>query len=96
MGKDIMASCMKNMPPDDILVMPEIFFVGGTVTKDISSQDLIDYLHKQGNQNAYFTTDKKAAADLLLKTAKSGDRIVIMGARDNSLTDLCKQILERL
>ena len=96
MGKEIMDSFMKNMQPDDILVMPEIFFVGGTVTKDISSQDLIDYLHKQGKQNAYFTTDKKAAADLLLKTAKSGDRIVIMGARDNSLTDLCKQILERL
>ena len=96
MGKEIMDSFMKNMQPDDILVMPEIFFVGGTVTKDISSQDLIDYLNKQGKQNAYFTTDKKAAADLLLKTAKSGDRIVIMGARDNSLTDLCKQILERL
>ena len=96
MGKEIMDSFMKNMQPDDILVMPEIFFVGGTVTKDISSQDLINYIHKQGKQNAYFTTDKKAAADLLLKTAKSGDRIVIMGARDNSLTDLCKQILERL
>lgn len=96
MGKEIMDSFMKNMQPDDILVMPEIFFVGGTVTKDISSQDLIDYIHKQGKQNAYFTAGKKEAADLLLKTAQPGDRIVIMGARDNSLTDLCKQILERL
>ena len=72
------------------------FMLARILREDISSQDLIDYLHKQGKQNAYFATDKKAAADLLLKTAKSGDRIVIMGARDNSLTDLCKQILERL
>lgn len=96
MGKEIMESFVKNMQPEDVLVMPEIFFVGGTVTKDISSADLIDYAHKLGKQNAYFAADKKAAAELLLKEAKSGDRIVIMGARDNSLTDLCKQILERL
>lgn len=96
MGKEIMESFVKNMQPDDILIMPEIFFVGGTVTKDISSADLIDYAHKLGKQNAYFAADKKAAAELLLQKAEPDDRIVIMGARDNSLTDLCKQILERL
>ena len=96
MGKEIMESFVKNMQPDDILIMPEIFFVGGTVTKDISSADLIDYAHKLGKKNAYFASDKKAAAELLLQKAEPDDRIVIMGARDNSLTDLCKQILERL
>ena len=96
MGKEIMESFVKNMQPDDILIMPEIFFVGGTVTKDISSADLIDYAHKLGKKNAYFAADKKAAAELLLQKAEPDDRIVIMGARDNSLTDLCKQILERL
>lgn len=96
MGKEIIESFIKNMQPEDILVMPEIFFVGGTVTKDISSADLINYAHKLGKQNAYFAADKQQAAEILLKEAKSGDRIVIMGARDNSLTNLCKLILERL
>mgnify|MGYP002711350912 FL=1 len=96
MGKEIIESFIKNMQPEDILVMPEIFFVGGTVTKDISSADLINYAHKLGKQNAYFAADKQQAAEMLLKEAKSGDRIVIMGARDNSLTNLCKLILERL
>ncbi len=96
MGKEIIESFVNNMHQDDILTMPEIFFVGGTVTKDISSADLIDYAHKLGKTNAYFVENKANAADFLVKEAKSGDRIVIMGARDNSLTDLCKQILERL
>lgn len=96
MGKEIIESFVNNMHQDDILIMPEIFFVGGTVTKDISSADLIDYAHKLGKTNAYFIENKANAADFLVKEAKSGDRIVIMGARDNSLTNLCKQILERL
>ncbi len=96
MGKEIIESFVKNMHQNDILIMPEIFFVGGTVTKDISSADLIDYARKLGKATAYFVENKANAADFLVKEAKSGDRIVVMGARDNSLTDLCKQILERL
>jgi UDP-N-acetylmuramate--alanine ligase len=91
-----MAEFVHNMTADDILIMPEIFFVGGTVTKDISSADLIDYARSLGKKEAYFVADKAAAAELILSRAKSGDRIVIMGARDNSLTDLCHQILEKL
>ena len=96
LGKEIMAEFVHNMTADDILIMPEIFFVGGTVTKDISSADLIDYARALGKKEAYFVADKAAAAELILSRAKSGDRIVIMGARDNSLTDLCHQILEKL
>lgn len=96
LGKEIMAEFVHNMTTDDILIMPEIFFVGGTVTKDISSADLIDYARSLGKKEAYFAADKAAAAELILSRAKSGDRIIIMGARDNSLTDLCHQILEKL
>lgn len=96
MGKEIINSFINNMNADDILIMPEIFFVGGTVTKDISSADLINFAHEKGKQNAYFVKDKKEAMEMLLKNARSGDRIIIMGARDNSLTDLCHNILERL
>ena len=96
LGKEIMAEFVKNMTDEDILVMPEIFFVGGTVTKDISSADLIKYAQTLGKKEAYFAEDKSAAADLILKNVRKGDRVVIMGARDNSLTDLCQDILKRL
>ena len=96
LGKEIMAEFVNNMNDDDILILPEIFFVGGTVTKDISSADLVKHAKKLGKKKAYFVADKAAAAAKILKEAKPGDRIVIMGARDNSLTDLCRQILEKL
>ena len=96
LGKEIISEFVNNLSPQDILIMPEIFFVGGTVTKDISSADLIEYARTLGKKEAYFAADKTAAADLILQKASSGDRIVIMGARDNSLTDLCNLILEKL
>ena len=96
LGKDIMSEFASNMAKDDILIMPEIFFVGGTVTKDISSADLIDYIKTLGKSEAYFVADKTEAKEKILSLIKPHDRIVIMGARDNSLTDLCRQILEKL
>ncbi len=96
LGKEIMNEFVHNMNDEDILIMPEIFFVGGTVAKDISSENLIDYAVEQGKKNAFFVPDKSAAMEKILQFAQSGDRIVIMGARDNSLTDFCRQILEKL
>ena len=96
LGKEIMAEFVKGMNTEDILVMPEIFFVGGTVTKDISSADLIEYAHILGKVNAYFYPTKAEAEAFILRNVREGDRVVIMGARDNSLTELCKDILEKL
>ena len=96
LGKDIMAEFAAQMTDEDILIMPEIFFVGGTVTKDISSADLIAHFKTLSKSAAYFVADKNAAKEKILSLVKPHDRIIIMGARDNSLTDLCQQILEKL
>lgn len=96
LGKEITAALVNNLQPDDLLIMSEIFFVGGTVTKDISSQDFVNYAQTLKPQNVFYAADKKTAADMILQYSQKDDRIIIMGARDNSLTDLCRQILERL
>lgn len=95
MGKDIIESFAKNMDQNDILLMPEIFFAGGTVTRDISSLDLINHATCLGKK-AFFFDNREAVKKYILSEAKSGDRVVIMGARDNSLTTFCKDILEEL
>lgn len=96
LGKDIIREFVKALQPTDILIIPEIFFVGGTVNKNISSADLVDYAHQIGHTDTFFVADKSEAEQRILKEAKPNDRIIIMGARDNSLTDLCNDILERL
>ncbi len=95
-GKEIMKNFAEILAAEDILIMPEIFFVGGTVTRDISSNDLINRAKEYGHENSFFVSDKAEAKKMIKQKAKTGDRVIIMGARDNTLTELGKQILEEL
>lgn len=95
MGKDIAKVFYSNLKDEDILIMPEIYFAGGTVTRDVSSKDFTDMVNEQGKQ-AVFCEDRDAVEKFILNNAKAGDRIVIMGARDNTLTTFAKKILEGL
>ncbi len=93
MGKQIMESFAQTMLPDDCLFMPEIYYAGGTVKRDISSADLIKYACELG-VNAKFYQTRDEIKTQIIAMAKPGDRVVIMGARDNSLPDFCHSILE--
>jgi UDP-N-acetylmuramate--alanine ligase len=45
------------------------------------------------NRRAEFINDRGAIARRLAGEARAGDRIVVMGARDDTLTDFAKAIL---
>ncbi|NLH39423.1 MAG: hypothetical protein GX445_05105 [Elusimicrobia bacterium] len=74
----------KNLKPSDILIMPEIFYSGGTVSRDISSQDIVTEVSKKGIESYYFY-DRTLIPDFLKNKIRSGDIIGVIGARDNSL-----------
>ncbi|MBZ4190076.1 UDP-N-acetylmuramate--L-alanine ligase [Niabella beijingensis] len=81
--------------PQDEIWMSEIFYAGGTTTKDISALDLINDLKMLG-KNAYFVEDR----DQLLTEAGShlgpGTTLLLMGARDPSLEQFAKKVYETL
>ena len=95
MGKEIIDSFCQTMDKTDILLMPEIYFAGGTVTRDISSEDFIKMAIAQ-NKQAHFFPTRAEIKEFILTHAQPGDRIVIMGARDNTLPDFCREILQGL
>jgi len=76
----------------DILWMPEIFFAGGTVARDISAGDLTAAVVQNG-RDARFAPQREDIAGLLAHEAQPGDVILVMGARDPSLTGFCKEII---
>ena len=93
MGKQIIEAFASYMKDEDILVIPEIYYAGGTVTRDISSRDLTDYAVSLGKQARFFET-RAECGEFLKQNARPGDRVVIMGARDNTLPAFCRDILE--
>ena len=86
----------KYLNQHDILLMPEIYMRDPIKDSDISGADLIRYAKNNGVQNAYFYETKEKVRDHILNVALPGDRIVIMGARDNSLPQFCRDLLKDL
>ena len=95
MGKEIIESFAKHMSKEDILLIPEIFFAGGTVKRDISSLDLVNHAISLGSNAKFFQT-RDELKQHILEIAKPNDRIVLMGARDNTITDMGYELLEKL
>lgn len=85
----------KKISKEDILFMPEILYMGGTVTRDISSQMLVKELVTRGI-NAYYFLDRRHILGPLMAELKPGDTVLVMGARDDTLTDFCQEILASL
>ncbi len=78
---------------DDTLIMQEIYYAGGTAQKDISSADLVKDLERTGKR-VHFIPDRKKITTLVKGLAAKGDRIVIMGARDETLSAFARSIYE--
>jgi UDP-N-acetylmuramate--alanine ligase len=95
MRKELAEAFASGLRPDDILIMPEILYLGGTAKRDISSRDLIADVAAKDRQ-AFFAETREEAGQRLCVLARPGDRIVIMGARDDSLSDFGRDLLARI
>jgi UDP-N-acetylmuramate--alanine ligase len=80
---------------DDVLVMPEIYYAGGTAAKDISAKDIIGDVAGRGKK-AEFIARRADIPAFLAANAGQGDRIIVMGARDDTLPAFAREILRAL
>lgn len=81
--------------PDDVLLMPEPVYYGGTTDRSVSSGDIAEGVRAAGRQAEALPT-REACGDRLAELARPGDRIVIMGARDDTLSTFAADLLARL
>lgn len=80
---------------NDVMILQEIY----ELTKDdvgITSDNIVKEIIKNGHQNALFLPSKADTKKFVLNNIKSGDRIIIMGAHDNSLADFCRELLDAI
>jgi UDP-N-acetylmuramate--alanine ligase len=94
--RDSFVDCFaRGLRDEDVLLMPEPVYFGGTVDRSVGSSDLVEDVVRRG-RNALALPDRNACGEKLLQLARSGDRIVVMGARDDSLSQFAQDLLERL
>jgi UDP-N-acetylmuramate--alanine ligase len=94
--KNALVDCFtKGMHVDDVLVMPEPVYFGGTVDRSVGSRELAGEIERGGRKATVFP-DRNACGDVLVKLARPGDRILVMGARDDSLSHFARELLQRI
>ena len=93
--QDFVAAFSAELHPEDRLWLLEIFYAGGTASQDLSSADVVADLVRAGVQAAFAPSREWLAATLAAE-ARAGDLILVMGARDPSLTGFAQDLLDRL
>jgi UDP-N-acetylmuramate-alanine ligase len=93
--RDFVTTFTRELGPDDLLWMLEVFYAGGTATRDFSAADIVAEIGALGT-TAEFAASREGLVARIAETARPGDLVLVMGARDPSLSDLARTILAAL
>lgn len=95
MKNEFIACFAANMAGEDVLIMPDPVYYGGTVDRGVTSEHIARGVREHGAQAMAFA-ERAACGDKLMELAEAGDRIVVMGARDDTLSAFAADLVERL
>ena len=77
--------------PGDVLFLLDIYYAGGTADQSISSADLVRDLCGRGI-DARHMSDRGACVEEIVSLAVGRTAVLVMGARDDTLTSFCEEI----
>lgn len=83
------------MRQDDVLLMPEPVYYGGTTDRSVGSEDIAAGVRAAGRRAQALAT-RADCGDRIVDMARPGDRVVVMGARDDSLSTFAAELLARI
>jgi len=95
MGEELARSFADGMAAGDRLYLTDPVYHGGT-TERVRGSDWLAGAVRDLGADAVHIADRSAIAEALLVEASPGDRIVIMGARDDSLSEVASELVTRL
>ncbi|MGN6059525.1 MAG: UDP-N-acetylmuramate--L-alanine ligase [Sphingomicrobium sp.] len=95
MGEELSESLAEGMAADDRLYLPDPVYQGGTVDRTRGSDWLAERVASRG-ANAQHIPGRSEIGDALIAEARPGDRILIMGARDDTLIEFARDLVDRL
>ncbi len=95
MGAELAETFARELEPDDVTLICDPLDLGGTVERDEGATRVAQAINAAGGRAEHFST-REAAAERIAALARAGDRIVVMGARDDTLTEFARALLARL
>ncbi|WFL76812.1 Mur ligase family protein [Altererythrobacter arenosus] len=95
MGHELAETFARELDADDITVMCDPVYFGGTVDRSEGTERIIAMIEEHGGKAEHIPAREDCGARMV-EVAQPGDRIVVMGARDDTLTAFAKSILEQI
>jgi UDP-N-acetylmuramate--alanine ligase len=95
MGEELADTFAAGLRDNDLLLLSDPVYQGGTVDRSRGSDWLAAAIRKK-NGKAEHVPDRPALAQRLLAEARPGDRIAVLGARDDTLSDFAAELLGNL
>ena len=95
MGDELAETFARELDEDDITIMCDPVYYGGTVDRSEGTERIIALIEGHGG-SAEHVPERDACGERIVELAQPNDRIVIMGARDDTLSSFARNIFERL
>ncbi|MBN8813914.1 MAG: UDP-N-acetylmuramate--alanine ligase [Sphingomonas sp.] len=92
MRRELVEAFAANLKSGDVLILPDPAYYGGTVEREVTSADIVADLVAKGC-DARHIADRTEAAAAIAGLAQGGDRTIVMGARDDTLSQVAGDIL---
>ena len=92
MGRELAKSFIANMNTDDRLMVSDPAYFGGTVDRSVGADALVTIVGSQASH----IPDRADCGTHLIDIAQPGDRIIVMGARDDTLSIFAAGLLDAL
>ena len=95
MGSELAQTFARLLGPDDLTILCDPVYFGGTVDQSQGSERIVQLIRDHGG-NAEYIPARDDCAARIIQLAQPGDRVVIMGARDDTLALFARNLLADL
>lgn len=92
MGHELAEVFARLLGPDDVTLLCDPVYFGGTVDRSEGSERIIRLIREHGGKAEYIPS-REECGRYMAQVARPGDRIVIMGARDDTLSLFAREVL---
>ncbi len=95
MGAELAGVFAQMLGEDDLTILCDPVYFGGTVDRSQGSERIVALIAAAGGSAEYIPS-REDCATRIAEIARPGDRVVIMGARDDTLIQFARDLLARL
>ncbi|MEZ5743333.1 MAG: Mur ligase family protein [Sphingomonadaceae bacterium] len=95
MGHELAEVFASLLGPEDLTILCDPVYFGGTVDRSEGSERIVAMIGDAGGQ-ALHIPSREDSGKHIAEIARPGDRVVVMGARDDTLTTFAQELLGQI